>query len=136
MYLFMKHRNVYKHTPCKSYTTKWELLGQHAKPGVYTLLPWWFNNFVCIYTQLSKLPPLHAVLESLHKAGVTFTIFDGVEIEPTNERLVCKATYLKSSSWSGMHCISHYQPEPPNLTLELVIYRYTHKHVHIICISV
>ena len=39
-------------------------------------------------SQLIKLPPVKAVMESLQKAGVTYTVFDNVAIEPTNERLV------------------------------------------------
>ena len=44
--------------------------------------------FVLYNLQLAALPPVEAVVESLESAGVTYTMFDNVSIEPTDERCV------------------------------------------------
>ena len=43
---------------------------------------------VGVYTDknLASLPPMKAVLESLDKAKVNFTVFDDVRVEPTDAR--------------------------------------------------
>ena len=40
---------------------------------------------------------MKATLESLHKAGVNFSVFDKVRIEPTDARFVIFFTFLQSS---------------------------------------
>ena len=47
-----------------------------------------------IHVQLASLPPLKAVLDSLHNMQVSFTVYDNVSIEPTNERLVQEYKYF------------------------------------------
>lgn len=44
---------------------------------------------VCLMTDrnLSLLPPVKAVLESLAKNGVNFKVYDNVRVEPTDSRL-------------------------------------------------
>jgi hydroxyacid-oxoacid transhydrogenase len=44
------------------------------------------NLVVFTDKNLALLPPVKAAVESLQKAKVTFTIFDNVSIEPTDER--------------------------------------------------
>ena len=39
------------------------------------------------FLQLVKLPPVYAVLDSLHANNVTYELYEDVVIEPTNERL-------------------------------------------------
>ena len=46
------------------------------------------------------LPAMKATLESLHKAGVNFSVFDKVRIEPTDARFVIFFTFLQSSVFS------------------------------------
>lgn len=43
---------------------------------------------VGVYTDknLAQLPPMKAVVESLTKAKVNYTVYDNVRVEPTNER--------------------------------------------------
>ena len=50
---------------------------------------------VCVVTDpnVAKLPPLAAALDSLSEAGVTYSVFEDISIEPTNERLVFICTY-------------------------------------------
>lgn len=43
---------------------------------------------VCLMTDknLSRLPPVKAVLDSLAKAGVKYKVYDNVRVEPTDAR--------------------------------------------------
>lgn len=43
---------------------------------------------VCVMTDsnLSGLPPVKAVLESLAKSGVPYKMYEGVRVEPTDTR--------------------------------------------------
>lgn len=45
---------------------------------------------VCVMTDrnLSQLPPMKAVLESLVKNGVKYKVYDNVRVEPTDSRCV------------------------------------------------
>ena len=40
----------------------------------------------CWLSQLVNLPPVAAVLDSLHANGVHYSLYDDVSIEPTNSR--------------------------------------------------
>lgn len=43
---------------------------------------------VGVYTDknLAQLPPMKATVDALTKAGVNFTVYDDVRVEPTDER--------------------------------------------------
>lgn len=45
---------------------------------------------VCVMTDrnLSQLPPMKAVVESLVKNGVKYKVYDNVRVEPTDSRCV------------------------------------------------
>ena len=45
-------------------------------------------NFVFLSVQLVSLPPVAAVLDSLHANGVNYSVYDNVSIEPTDARQV------------------------------------------------
>lgn len=53
---------------------------------------------VCLMTDknLSRLPPVKAVLESLAKNGINYRVFDRVRVEPTDSR------YSLPFAWSGL----------------------------------
>lgn len=46
------------------------------------------NVLVVTDPKLAKMTPAQQVLDSLTKNKITFSVFDKVEIEPTNDRLV------------------------------------------------
>lgn len=55
---------------------------------------------VCVMTDknLSQLPPMKAVLDSLTKNGITFKIYDNVRVEPTDQRYQCSELFGTISS--------------------------------------
>lgn len=50
---------------------------------------------------LVSLPPVKAVLESLHKSGIEFQVFDQVRIEPTDQSLLEAIDFTKQHSWDA-----------------------------------
>ncbi|KAM4729017.1 hydroxyacid-oxoacid transhydrogenase, mitochondrial [Anableps anableps] len=56
---------------------------------------------VCLMTDknLSRLPPMKAVLESLVKNGVRFTVFDNVRVEPTDSSFKEAISFAKKDSF-------------------------------------
>jgi hypothetical protein len=56
---------------------------------------------VGVYTDknLSQLAPMKAVLDSLHKSGLNFSVYDDVRVEPTDVRYVNLPLSFSSSHW-------------------------------------
>lgn len=54
---------------------------------------------VCVMTDknLSQLPPVQIVMDSLVKNGINFKVYDNVRVEPTDRRyfLIVVVTYFK-----------------------------------------
>ena len=71
------------------------------------------------HVQLAALPPVKVVVESLEKAGVPYTLFDNVSIEPTNERCAFILFYIHGLLC--VHEISVWQrPSPSSKSINLM----------------
>jgi len=58
---------------------------------------------VALYTdpRLSKLPPVDTVVKSLRDIGIRVSIFDGVEIEPTDRSLKAAIRFAEDDDFDG-----------------------------------
>jgi hydroxyacid-oxoacid transhydrogenase len=59
------------------------------------------NLVVVTDKNLAALPPVKVVVESLEKAGVPYTLFDNVSIEPTNESLAEAISFVQKHQFDG-----------------------------------
>lgn len=58
---------------------------------------------VCVISDksISKLPSMNTVLESLHKAGVKFIVFDDVSVEPTDKSMMDAVSFCRGKNFDG-----------------------------------
>lgn len=58
---------------------------------------------VCVMTDsnLVKLPPVQATLDSLTRSGVTFQVYDQSRVEPTEESLLHAIAFAKGSNFDA-----------------------------------
>jgi hydroxyacid-oxoacid transhydrogenase len=63
----------------------------------------WKVHRVMVLTDksLSKLPPMHSVLESLAEHKVTFSLFDGVRVEPSDRSLKEAIAFASEGNFEG-----------------------------------
>ncbi|XP_064383101.1 hydroxyacid-oxoacid transhydrogenase, mitochondrial-like isoform X2 [Halichondria panicea] len=58
---------------------------------------------ICVFTDpnLARLPPLKAVLDSLHSSSVNYSVFDKVSIEPTNTSFEEAISFVRERGFDG-----------------------------------